>query len=156
MADRARAGTVLARFWNYLWESWALSRVYNAHVTARSESPWADTVKEVHFRAFVLEAFRDEASAAYLHDGQDLEEVKKAFIKAKLGHRTTIYSRQDTAALRNVITDMTADEAYHPEALQRYNDETDAYMQAIAAEHDRQYGKGGRHPLVTRVLRGKA
>lgn len=147
--------TRLRNLWNHLREQWTMSRIYNAHRASGSDAPWLDAVKEVHYRAFVLEAFRDEASEAYLFNGQDLEESKKVFIKAKLGPRTSIYDRQATAALRGVITAMSPEEAFHPEALGRYNDEIDAFIQDVTAERRRRLGTG-HHPLVTRVLRGAA
>jgi len=145
----------LSQIWNYLREQWTMSRIYNAHRASGSDAPWLDAVKEVHYRAFVLEAFRDQASEAYLFNGQDLEESKKAVIKAKLGPRTSIYDRQATAALRGVITAMSPEEAFHPEALGRYNDEVDVFVQEVTAEHKRRLGDQ-HHPLITRVLRGKA
>jgi hypothetical protein len=146
----------LSRLYWYLREQWTLSQIYNAHLAAGSQTPWLDTTNEVHYRAFVIEAFRDEASEAYLHNGQHLDDSKKAFIKANLGPKTSIYDRQVTAMLRGVINGMTAEDAFHPEALERYNDEIDAFIQDVQKEHKRVYGKNGHHPLVTRVLRGKA
>ena len=146
------ATAVTDAYWRFR-EAWNFAAIENRWRRAGHPSPHIAACNEVFYRAEYLERFRDFASDEYLANGTELDAAKTAFIKAELSATTSILDRKTTAMLRDVIIEMSATDALHPEALAKWEADADALIAELRLEAKQLYGPSGRAPLVRRVLR---